>query len=123
LYFEYGVDYRKIFIDDFKEVKEEPEIMPLPAYQRKFTHQQAYVPEQRAYNTTKRIVCPRCELNFILENEGFCKVCKPIVQNNSAKDEQEDYEDYLEFKHQERKLSRKSMEDYFAIRYNRNAGL
>ena len=30
-------------------------------------------------NKPKYILCPRCELNYIEESEGYCKVCKAAM--------------------------------------------
>ena len=30
------------------------------------------------------IKCPRCELNYIEESEGFCKICKQDMQGESS---------------------------------------
>ena len=33
------------------------------------------------------IKCPRCELNYITEEEGFCKVCKREMKGESQREE------------------------------------
>lgn len=33
------------------------------------------------------IKCPRCELNYIREDEGFCKICKREMKGESRQDE------------------------------------
>ena len=33
------------------------------------------------------IKCPRCELNYIQEGEGYCKICKREMQGESRRDE------------------------------------
>ncbi len=35
------------------------------------------------------IKCPRCELNYIEESEGFCKICKQDMQGENAAEEVE----------------------------------
>ena len=33
------------------------------------------------------IKCPRCELNYIQEGEGYCKICKREMKGESRRDE------------------------------------
>ena len=33
------------------------------------------------------IKCPRCELNYILEGEGYCKICKREMKGEGVRDE------------------------------------
>ncbi|MBR4359158.1 MAG: hypothetical protein IKP32_00865 [Clostridia bacterium] len=33
------------------------------------------------------IKCPRCELNYITEEEGYCKICKREMKGESQRDE------------------------------------
>lgn len=33
------------------------------------------------------IKCPRCELNYIMEGEGYCKICKREMKGESHHDE------------------------------------
>ena len=33
------------------------------------------------------IKCPRCELNYIEESEGFCKICKREMQGENSSDD------------------------------------
>ena len=33
------------------------------------------------------IKCPRCELNYITEDEGYCKVCKREMRGERQRDE------------------------------------
>ena len=35
------------------------------------------------------IKCPRCELNYIEESEGFCKICKREMQGENSSDDVE----------------------------------
>ena len=35
------------------------------------------------------IKCPRCELNYIEESEGFCKICKREMQGENSTDDAE----------------------------------
>ncbi len=35
------------------------------------------------------IKCPRCELNYIEESEGFCKICKREMQGDNSGDDGE----------------------------------
>ncbi len=35
------------------------------------------------------IKCPRCELNYIEESEGFCKICKREMQGENSQDDTE----------------------------------
>ena len=35
------------------------------------------------------IKCPRCELNYIEESEGFCKICKREMQGDNSSDDGE----------------------------------
>ncbi len=35
------------------------------------------------------IKCPRCELNYITEDEGYCKICKREMKGESQRDEVE----------------------------------
>lgn len=35
------------------------------------------------------ILCPRCELNYIEENEGYCKICKQEMMGDITHDEPE----------------------------------
>ena len=35
------------------------------------------------------IKCPRCELNYIEESEGFCKICKREMQGENSSDDTE----------------------------------
>ena len=37
----------------------------------------------------KLVKCPRCELNYITENEKYCKVCLREMKGESPKDEVE----------------------------------
>ena len=37
----------------------------------------------------KYIRCPRCELNYILEDEGLCSVCKAELQVGGDKEDME----------------------------------
>lgn len=41
----------------------------------------------------KYIKCPRCELNYILEGEDFCAVCKAEMKHSTEDDELLDIED------------------------------
>lgn len=42
----------------------------------------------------KYIKCPRCELNYILEDEDYCSVCKNEMKHHSETDEDEDLLDF-----------------------------
>ena len=33
------------------------------------------------------IKCPRCELNYIMEGEGYCKICKREIKGESRREE------------------------------------
>lgn len=33
------------------------------------------------------VKCPRCELNYIMEGEGYCKICKREMKGESRRDE------------------------------------
>ena len=33
------------------------------------------------------VKCPRCELNYIEESEGFCKICKREMQGENSQDD------------------------------------
>ena len=35
------------------------------------------------------VKCPRCELNYIEESEGFCKICKREMQGENSSDDVE----------------------------------
>ena len=35
------------------------------------------------------IKCPRCELNYISEDEGYCKICKREMKGESYREETE----------------------------------
>ena len=35
----------------------------------------------------KLVKCPRCELNYITENEKYCKVCLREMKGDAPKDE------------------------------------
>lgn len=35
------------------------------------------------------VKCPRCELNYIEESEGFCKICKREMQGENSADDVE----------------------------------
>ena len=35
----------------------------------------------------KLVKCPRCELNYIQEGEGYCKICKREMKGESRNDE------------------------------------
>ncbi len=37
----------------------------------------------------KLVLCPRCELNYMLENEQYCKVCQSELHGNGASEEVE----------------------------------
>ena len=37
----------------------------------------------------KLVKCPRCELNYITENEKYCKVCLREMKGEAPKDEVE----------------------------------
>ena len=43
----------------------------------------------------KYIKCPRCELNYILEGEDYCHVCKSEMKHHAEGDEDEllDFDD------------------------------
>ncbi|MBR4745234.1 MAG: hypothetical protein IK070_00805, partial [Clostridia bacterium] len=42
----------------------------------------------------KYIKCPRCELNYILESEDLCEVCKRSMRAGANnEDDDEDYEE------------------------------
>ena len=42
----------------------------------------------------KYIKCPRCELNYILEGEDYCQICKMEMNHNP--DGEDDFFDNLE---------------------------
>jgi len=45
--------------------------------------------ENRGGNPMKLVKCPRCELNYITENEKYCKVCLREMKGETPKDEVE----------------------------------
>ena len=66
------------------------------------------------------VKCPCCELNYITAEENCCKVCDPKMRGKLASDAEESYEVQRELKLQEYEAKKRSMEAFYAIRWNRS---
>jgi len=65
------------------------------------------------------IKCPLCELNYIKTDKTCCNVCNPKMKGKLLADDELVYETYKQSKLEEHEKRRKSMEAYYAYRYNR----
>ena len=67
----------------------------------------------------KYVKCPLCDLNYIKTGDTCCTICDPKMCGKLLADESLAYEAYRQTKREENQVHRKSMEAYYAIRYNR----
>ena len=56
----------------------------------------------------KYVKCPKCELNYIQENESYCNLCDPKMQGKSITDAELEYEVRLQLRREADELYKKS---------------
>jgi len=69
----------------------------------------------------KYVKCPKCELNYIQENEVYCNLCNPKMQGKSITDAEVEYETLLQLRREAHKAYTQSTEMFRAYRRNREA--
>lgn len=63
--------------------------------------------------------CPICELNYIADDQECCEVCNPKNNDKLISTYEEMYESKRQKKFDVYKKRRKSMQEFYSIRYER----
>lgn len=64
------------------------------------------------------VKCPKCELNYIKDNEQYCMACNPKMRGKSITEIEEENEKFRQTRLEAYERNRKSMQDFRAYRYN-----
>lgn len=66
----------------------------------------------------KYVKCPICELNYIEQGKKYCMACDPKIRGKLISDTEESNEEYRQQKWKQHAEYKKSMQEFYSIRYN-----